>query len=95
MYLGKACEIGNANELYENPRHPYTRALLAAIPEPAPTVDVSEGDISGELPSPINPHRSAVDSIPAVPTRLIFVSLMNRRCSVLATAITTWPVTTP
>ena len=55
MYLGKACEIGNANELYEHPRHPYTRALLAAIPEPAPTVDVSEGDISGELPSPINP----------------------------------------
>ncbi len=55
MYLGKACEIGNANELYERPRHPYTRALLASIPEPAPTVDVSEGDISGELPSPINP----------------------------------------
>ncbi len=55
MYLGKACEIGTADELYERPRHPYTRALLASIPEPAPTVDVSEGDIAGELPSPINP----------------------------------------
>lgn len=55
MYLGKACEIGNADELYERPRHPYTRALLAAIPEPAATVAVSEGDIAGELPSPINP----------------------------------------
>ena len=55
MYLGKACEIGNADELYENPRHPYTRALLASIPEPAPTVDLSDGDIEGELPSPINP----------------------------------------
>ena len=55
MYLGKVCEIGNADELYEHPRHPYTRALLASIPEPAPTVDVSEGDIEGELPSPIHP----------------------------------------
>lgn len=55
MYLGKACEIGNADLLYEEPRHPYTRALLASIPQPAPTVDVSEGDISGEIPSPINP----------------------------------------
>ncbi len=55
MYLGKACEIGSAEELYARPRHPYTRALLASIPEPAPTVDVSEGDIAGELPSPINP----------------------------------------
>ena len=36
-------------------RQPYTRALLASIPEPAPTVDVSEGDIEGELPSPIHP----------------------------------------
>ena len=55
MYLGKACEIGRAEELYAHSRHPYTRALLASIPEPAPTVDVSEGDIDGELPSPINP----------------------------------------
>ncbi len=57
MYLGKACEIGSADELYEHPHHPYTRALLASIPEPAPTVDVSEGEISGELPSPINPPK--------------------------------------
>lgn len=55
MYLGKACEIGNADELYEHPRHPYTRALLASIPEPAPTVNASDGEIEGELPSPINP----------------------------------------
>ena len=55
MYAGKACEIGDADELYEHPRHPYTRALLASIPEPAPTVDVSEGNIEGDLPSPINP----------------------------------------
>ena len=55
MYLGKVCEIGAADELYERPAHPYTRALLASIPEPAPTVDVTEGDIEGELPSPITP----------------------------------------
>ncbi len=55
MYLGKVCEIGAADELYESPVHPYTRALLASIPEPAATVDVAEGDIAGELPSPVNP----------------------------------------
>jgi peptide/nickel transport system ATP-binding protein len=55
MYLGKVCEIGSADNLYERPTHPYTRALLAAIPEPAATVDVSEADIGGELPSPIDP----------------------------------------
>ena len=54
-HVGACHEIGNADELYEHPRHPYTRALLASIPEPAPTVDVSEGDIEGELPSPIHP----------------------------------------
>lgn len=55
MYLGKVCEIGSAEELYSRPRHPYTRALLASIPEPAATVDVSEGDIAGELPSAVTP----------------------------------------
>ena len=55
MYLGKVCEVGNADALYEQPRHPYTRALLASIPEPAPTVDPSESDIAGELPSAIRP----------------------------------------
>jgi len=55
MYLGKVCEIGSAEEIYARPRHPYTRALLASIPEPAETVDPSEGNIIGELPSPMNP----------------------------------------
>ena len=55
MYLGKVCEIGATEELYARPAHPYTRALLASIPEPAPTVDVGEGDIEGELPSATEP----------------------------------------
>ena len=36
MYLGKVCEIGSTQEIYSRPAHPYTRALLASIPEPAP-----------------------------------------------------------
>ena len=55
MYLGKVCEIGSTTEIYSRPVHPYTRALLASIPEPAPTVDVSEGDIGDELPSATEP----------------------------------------
>ena len=55
MYLGKVCEIGSTAEIYSHPAHPYTRALLASIPEPAPTVDVEEGDIGDELPSATAP----------------------------------------
>ena len=55
MYLGKVCEIGSTADIYSHPAHPYTRALLASIPEPAPTVDVSEGDIGDELPSATDP----------------------------------------
>ena len=55
MYLGKVCEIGNADTLYSLPAHPYTRVLLASAPEPAPTVDVSESAIGDEIPSPIDP----------------------------------------
>ena len=94
MYLGKVCEIGNADELYERPRHPYTRALLASIPEPAPTVDVSEGDIEGELPSPITPP-AGCGSTPGASTRPTSVSPKSRSCSRSATPISTWPATTP
>jgi peptide/nickel transport system ATP-binding protein len=55
MYLGKICEVGAADAVYDRPAHPYTRALLASVPDPAPSVDVAEGDLSGEVPSPIDP----------------------------------------
>ena len=55
MYLGKLCEVGDADALYERPAHPYTRVLLASAPEPAPTVDPSDADIGDEIPSPIDP----------------------------------------
>ncbi len=55
MYLGKVCEIGATTEIYQRPAHPYTRALLASLPEPAATVEQEEGNIEGELPSATSP----------------------------------------
>ena len=55
MYLGKVCEIGDADALYSVPAHPYTRVLLASAPEPAHTVNISESAIRDEVPSPIQP----------------------------------------
>jgi peptide/nickel transport system ATP-binding protein len=56
MYLGKMCEIGNPEALYASPAHPYTRALLAAIPLPDPNASLdTEHHLEGDLPSPISP----------------------------------------
>jgi oligopeptide/dipeptide ABC transporter ATP-binding protein len=57
MYLGKLCEIGPADAIYEEPLHPYTVALLAAIPRPDPDSGGPQagGVIGGEPPSPIDP----------------------------------------
>ena len=56
MYLGKMCEIGPPDTLYAAPAHPYTKALLAAIPLPDPSASVDVGQhLGGELPSPIDP----------------------------------------
>ena len=55
MYLGKMCEIGPSDDLYEQPLHPYTEALLQSIPHPDPTHTVSDDALEGDLPSPINP----------------------------------------
>lgn len=56
MYLGKICEIASAVELYQRPRHPYTRALLSAIPIPDPRVGVRKLELGdGEIPSPLAP----------------------------------------
>ena len=56
MYLGKMCEISEADELYAHPAHPYTELLLGSSPVPDPEVDVhSVRVIEGELPSPISP----------------------------------------
>jgi peptide/nickel transport system ATP-binding protein len=55
MYLGNMVEIAKSNDLYTNPAHPYTQALLSSIPEPDPTKEARERIIlSGEVPSPLN-----------------------------------------
>jgi len=55
MYLGKACEVAPSGALYAQPSHPYTRVLLASIPEPDPDAPELPVSVSGELPSPIDP----------------------------------------
>jgi oligopeptide transport system ATP-binding protein len=55
MYLGKIVEMAKGDELYKNPMHPYTRALLAAIPVPDPTTKRERIILAGDVPSPVNP----------------------------------------
>ena len=55
MYLGKLVELASAAEVYSNPRHPYTQALLSAIPLPDPRMRRERILLQGDLPSPINP----------------------------------------
>lgn len=55
MYLGNIVEIGDAKTIYDHPAHPYTKALLSAVPVPDPTKKSQRILLSGEVPSPINP----------------------------------------
>jgi len=56
MYLGKICEVAEANSLYENPAHPYTNLLLGSSPVPDPLAPIDESEVEeSELPSPLNP----------------------------------------
>ncbi len=55
MYLGRIVEIASAKSIYTNPKHPYTEALLAAVPIPDPKVKRRRIPLQGDVPSPINP----------------------------------------
>ena len=62
MYLGKLVELADCDELFERPLHPYTRALLSAVPVPDPATEEQREHqiLSGEIPSPLNPPKGCV-----------------------------------
>lgn len=55
MYLGNIVEIANRDELFKNPLHPYTKALLSADPIPDPTVKRKRIILTDDIPNPANP----------------------------------------
>lgn len=59
MYLGKLAEVGTADEIIKNPQHPYTQALISAIPIPDPEVEKNKDKtvLKGDVPSPLNPPK--------------------------------------
>lgn len=62
MYLGRIVEQAPSETLYADPRHPYTQALLMAVPEPDPNKRMERAVLPGEVPSPVNPPQGCVFS---------------------------------
>jgi peptide/nickel transport system ATP-binding protein len=94
MYLGKMCEIGPAEDLYAQPAHHYTSALLASIPQPDPSLEALElPTLEGELPSPMDPP-SGCRFRTRCPRRRSAAPRRSRSCGRWPTA-TSSPATSP
>ena len=57
MYLGNMMEIGDTKDIFENPLHPYTKALFSAVPVPDPDEKMNRIILKGDIPSPVNPPK--------------------------------------
>ena len=55
MYLGSMVEMGDKDSIFDNPMHPYTKALLSAVPMPDPNYKMKRIILKGDIPSPANP----------------------------------------
>ncbi len=60
LYLGKVVESGNAKDVYSNPRHPYTKALMSAVPVPDPKANINREILKGDIPSALSPPSGCV-----------------------------------
>ena len=60
LYLGKVVESGNAKDIYSNPQHPYTRALMSAVPVPDPKANINREILKGDIPSALSPPSGCV-----------------------------------
>ena len=60
LYLGTVVESGNAKDVYSNPQHPYTRALMSAVPVPDPKANINREILKGDIPSALSPPSGCV-----------------------------------